>query len=221
MVARTYTLPLGRQMRTGAHAGRRCLLWRHRRRRDSRYWPHLLTHAAGGFVVSRVRNETQRYTTALKSAGQSSIGLSHSIVARVIEIVVSKGSDLRVPLSPKPKNSRKIGSQLVARGDYHCGSHLGRGIAVYRRVSVLTCGNTLGSYQSDCKLSITRKGFPRRDPVTGCAAYRFVEPMRINAEDPASTAATAVSTSSPSAMAFPPATQARYISRGTFETKAR
>lgn len=37
--------------------------------------PYLLTDAAGGFAVSRVRNETQQYTTALKSAGQSPVGL--------------------------------------------------------------------------------------------------------------------------------------------------
>ena len=37
--------------------------------------PYLLTDAAGGFAVSRVRNEAQRYTTALKNAGQSPVGL--------------------------------------------------------------------------------------------------------------------------------------------------
>lgn len=37
--------------------------------------PYLLTAVAGGFAVTLVRNETQRHTTALKSAGQSPIGL--------------------------------------------------------------------------------------------------------------------------------------------------
>ena len=35
----------------------------------------LLTHVAGGFAVTLVRNETQRHSAALKSADQSLIGL--------------------------------------------------------------------------------------------------------------------------------------------------
>ena len=35
----------------------------------------LLTNVAGGFAVTLVRNETQRHSAALKSAGQSPIGL--------------------------------------------------------------------------------------------------------------------------------------------------
>lgn len=37
--------------------------------------PNLLTNVAGGFAVTFVRNETQRHSTMLKSAGQSPIGL--------------------------------------------------------------------------------------------------------------------------------------------------
>ena len=36
---------------------------------------YLLTDVAGGFAVSRIRNKTQRYSTALKNAGQNPIGL--------------------------------------------------------------------------------------------------------------------------------------------------
>ena len=36
---------------------------------------YLLTVVAGGFAMTLVRNETQRHSAALKSAGQSSIGL--------------------------------------------------------------------------------------------------------------------------------------------------
>ena len=36
---------------------------------------YLLTAIAGGFAVSRIRNETQRHSAELKSAGQSPIGL--------------------------------------------------------------------------------------------------------------------------------------------------
>ena len=35
----------------------------------------LLTNVAGGFAVTLVRNETQEHSAALKSAGQSPIGL--------------------------------------------------------------------------------------------------------------------------------------------------
>ena len=35
----------------------------------------LLTNVAGGFAVTIVRNETQQHSAALKSAGQSPIGL--------------------------------------------------------------------------------------------------------------------------------------------------
>ena len=35
----------------------------------------LLTNVAGGFAVTLVRNETQRHSAALKSAGQNPIGL--------------------------------------------------------------------------------------------------------------------------------------------------
>ena len=35
----------------------------------------LLTNVAGGFAVTLVRNETQEHSTALKRAGQSSVGL--------------------------------------------------------------------------------------------------------------------------------------------------
>ena len=35
----------------------------------------MLTNVAGGFAVALVRNETQRHSAALKSAGQSPIGL--------------------------------------------------------------------------------------------------------------------------------------------------
>lgn len=37
--------------------------------------PYLLTAVAGGFAMTLVRNETQRHGAALKSAGQSPIGL--------------------------------------------------------------------------------------------------------------------------------------------------
>lgn len=37
--------------------------------------PNLLTNVADGFAVTFVRNETQRHSTMLKSAGQSPIGL--------------------------------------------------------------------------------------------------------------------------------------------------
>ena len=37
--------------------------------------PYLLTAVAGGFAVSCIRNETQRHSSALKSAVQSPIGL--------------------------------------------------------------------------------------------------------------------------------------------------
>ena len=37
--------------------------------------PYLLTAVAGGFAVTLARNETQRHSAALKSAGQSPIGL--------------------------------------------------------------------------------------------------------------------------------------------------
>ena len=37
--------------------------------------PYLLTAVAGGFAMTLVRNETQQHSAALKSAGQSPIGL--------------------------------------------------------------------------------------------------------------------------------------------------
>lgn len=37
--------------------------------------PYLLTNVAGGFAVTLEQNETQRHSAALKSAGQSPIGL--------------------------------------------------------------------------------------------------------------------------------------------------
>lgn len=36
--------------------------------------PYLFIAVAGGFAVSRIRNETQRHSAALESAGQSPIG---------------------------------------------------------------------------------------------------------------------------------------------------
>ena len=36
---------------------------------------YLLTAVAGGFAMTPVRNETQRYSAALKTAGQNPIGL--------------------------------------------------------------------------------------------------------------------------------------------------